>query len=72
MAADDKLFSVYQDWVHQNPGTHMDSGIEEDDKWQQRWKKIICLTTQCYDVFSVRERKKFVLTLAVDLDRIRK
>ena len=27
-AADDKLFGVYRDWVHQNPGTHLDVGIE--------------------------------------------
>ena len=27
-AADYKLFGGYQDWVHQNPGTHMYGGIE--------------------------------------------
>ena len=27
MAADDNLFGIYQDWVHQNPGTHMYDSI---------------------------------------------
>ena len=26
-ATDDMIFGVYQDWVPQNPGTHLDSGI---------------------------------------------
>ena len=32
IAADDMLFNIYQDWVHQNPGTHLNGGIEEDGK----------------------------------------
>ena len=28
IAADDKIFGVIQDWVNQNPGTHMDGSIE--------------------------------------------
>ena len=36
----DKLFGIYQYWVHQNPGTHPDGGIEEDGKWEQRRKNI--------------------------------
>ena len=26
------LYGVYQDWVHQNPGDHLDGGIAEDSK----------------------------------------
>ena len=40
-AADDKIFGVYQDWVHKNPRTHLDGGIEEDGKWQDRWKQLV-------------------------------
>ena len=36
--ADDNILRVYQYWVHQDPGTHLDSGIEEDSKWQDMWK----------------------------------
>ena len=30
MYANDKIFGVYQDWLQQNTGTHLDGGIEED------------------------------------------
>ena len=32
--ADDALFGVYQDWLHQNTGIHTDGGIDEDGKWK--------------------------------------
>ena len=32
----DMLFGVYQDWVHQNSGNYLDSGIKEDGKWKSR------------------------------------
>ena len=31
------LFGVYQDWVHQNTGNHLDDGIKEDGKLQPMW-----------------------------------
>ena len=37
-SADEHNFRVYNDWVHQNPVTHLDGRIEEDDKWKQIWK----------------------------------
>ena len=40
MAANDALFGVYQDWVHQIPGIHLDGGINEGGKWQARWKNL--------------------------------
>ena len=36
--ADDNILGVYQDWVQQNLGKNLDDGIEEDSKWQERWK----------------------------------
>ena len=32
LGADDMLFSIYQDWVHQKPRDHLDGGITEDGK----------------------------------------
>ena len=26
------IYGVYQDWVHQNPGDHLDGGIAEDSE----------------------------------------
>ena len=34
------LFGIYQDWVHQNPGIHLDGEINEDVKWQARWENL--------------------------------
>ena len=29
-----RLREVYGDWVHGNPGTHLDSSVAEDGLWQ--------------------------------------
>ena len=49
-AAANELFGVYQDWVHQNNGTHLDGGITEGGKWQYRRRKLFCFQNQRYDV----------------------
>ena len=41
LGANYMLYGVYQDWVHQNPGEHLDEGIAEDSKWQVRWKTFL-------------------------------
>ena len=38
--ADDNILGVYQDLLHHNTEMHMDGGIEEDIKWQERWKTV--------------------------------
>ena len=69
-AADDKLFGIYEDWLHQNFVTRLWGGVKNYDKWQQSWKKIIS-PTQHYDVPSGRVGKWFVAALAVVLGGIR-
>ena len=32
--ADNDLFDIYQDWVHQKPGIQLDGGIDVGCKWQ--------------------------------------
>ena len=34
------IYGVYQYWVHQNPGDHLDGGIAEDSKWQEWWENL--------------------------------
>ena len=42
--AEGMIFGVYQDWVQQNHGKHMEGGITEDGKWQDMWKNLsVCL-----------------------------
>ena len=70
MDSDGGMFSVYQDWVHQNTGTHLDGGINKYGKWQARRKKL-CLPTQHYDLPSGRVGNCFVSTLTSEIDGIR-
>ena len=49
----------------------MDGGIAEDSKWQERWKKIVCMPTQRYDAPSRKVGKIFVVILSVELDGVR-
>ena len=64
------LYGVYQDWLHQNSGDHLDGGIEEERKWQAQWEKLVCFPTQCYDSPSRKDGKGFVGILSVELDRV--
>ena len=52
--ANNMIFWVYQDWVHQNPGNHMDGGSTEDGKCKYRWENLfICLpnaTMHCLEI----------------------
>ena len=34
------LWEVYGDWVHGNPGTHLDGGVKEDGLWQGWWRDL--------------------------------
>ena len=43
------LYELYQDWVHQNPGEHLDGGIAEYIKWQARSEKLVCMLNQRCD-----------------------
>ena len=71
IGADYMLYGVYQDWVHQNPGDHLDVVIEENSKWQSRWEKLVCMPTQRYDAPSGKVGKRFVVILSVELDGVR-
>ena len=67
-ASDDALFGIYEYWVHQNTGNHMNDGIKEEGKWHDRWENILCFSTQRYDAPSSRFRIKFVLIISLELD----
>ena len=41
---------VYGDHVHQNDGTHLSGGIEDDKIWQDRMNQLIVLQPQQYDL----------------------
>jgi hypothetical protein len=35
-----KLHAVYGDYIHANPGTHLDGGIADDDFWQDSYRRL--------------------------------
>ena len=35
-----RLQEVYGDWVHANPGTHLDGGIRDNSAWQAWWRDL--------------------------------
>ena len=65
LRSDYMLYGVYQDWVHQFTGEHLDVGIAEDSKWQVRWEKLVCMPTQQYDTPFGKVGKRFVGILSV-------
>ena len=71
LGADYMIYGICQDWVHQNPGDHLDGGIAEESNWKLRWEKLVCMTTQRYDAPSGKVGKRFVVILSVELDGIR-
>ena len=67
MNSSDEMFGVYQGWVHQNTGIHLDVRIDEDGKWQAR---LIFKCTQRYNVLNGRVGNFFVLALMAELGGI--
>ena len=68
-AADDKIFSIYQDWVHQNIETHLDGGMKKMVS-VSRGEKLVIMPTQHYDVPYSRIGNRFVRIVYVKIDRI--
>ena len=55
-----KLERVYGEKIHQNDGTHLDGGVVDDTVWQARWREVMALPPQRYDVPSGRVGRLFV------------
>ena len=64
------LFGVYQDWLHQNPGEHLDIAITKDGKWQNLGVKHVCIPTYQYAVPSRKFGSRFVGILYVGIDGV--
>jgi hypothetical protein len=69
--ADRKLLEVYGDYIHQNDGTHLDGGIQDDAVWQEYWRKLVTLPPQRYDVPSGPIGRRFVRLLTKELEGIK-
>ena len=71
LGANYMLYGVYQNWVHQNPGDHLNEGIAEDSKWQVCGKKFVCMTIQRYYAPSGKVSERSLRIQSVELDGVR-
>ena len=65
-----KLKEVYGDHLHQDDGTHLDGGIRDDAEWQARWRLIVGLPPQRYNVPNGAVGRLFVRELAAELSGV--
>ena len=56
---------------HKNPGEQLDGITVEDGKCQARWKQLICMPNQFYEVTFGKVRRIFFGILSVELDGVR-
>ena len=68
---DFRLQEVYRDWVHTNPGTHLDGGIGNDAAWQAWWRDLTFLPSRRYDAPIRKVGRGFVEKLGGDLNGVR-
>ena len=61
------LREVYGDWVHVNPGIHLNRGIRDDSAWQAWWRDLAVMPSRRYDAPSGRVGRRFVGTLREEL-----
>ena len=65
------LREVYGDWVHGNPGTHLDGGVKEDGLWQGWWCDLAVMPPRRYEAPSGKVGRRYVNALADELPGIR-
>ena len=58
-----RLQEVYGDWVHANPGTHLDRGVRNDSACQAWWRDLAVMPLRRYGTPSGRFGRRFVETL---------
>ena len=62
-----RLREVYGDWVHGNPGTHLDGGISEDGRWQKWGRDLAVMPPRRYDAPSGKVGRRFVNVLVREM-----
>jgi hypothetical protein len=69
--ADLLLEKVFGDYVHQNPGTHLNGGIADDVDWQEYWSRLIVFPGSQYDAPKGAVGRRFVEMVADLLDGVK-
>ena len=65
------LREVYRDWVHGNPGTHLNGGVANDSAWQVWWHDLAVIPSRRYDAPSGKVGRQFVKMLGTKLQGVR-
>ena len=68
---DQHLREVYGDWVHANPGTHLDSGVKDNSAWQACWSDLAVMPSRRYGAPSGKVGQRFLGTLWVEMQGVR-
>ena len=64
------LQEVYGDWVHRNPGTHLDGGVKDDSAWQAWRHDLAVIPSRKYYAPSGKVGRRFVGTLGVEMQGV--
>ena len=66
-----RLWEVYGDWVHANPGTYLDRGVRDNSECQVWWHDLAVMPSRRYDAPSGKFGCRFVGTLGEELKGVR-
>ena len=66
-----RLREVYGDWVHGNPGTHLDGGITDDGMWQGWWRDLAVMPSKRYEAPCGKVGMRYVNALVRELRGLR-
>ena len=66
-----RLREVYRDWVHGNPGTHLDGGITDEWKCQGWWRDLAVMPSKRYEAPCGKVGMRYVNALVRELRGLR-
>ena len=66
-----RLQEVYGDWVHGNPGTHLDGRIMDDGTWQWWWSDLAVIPSRRYKAPCGKVGRRYVNALVRELRGVR-
>ena len=66
-----RLREVYGNWVHGNPGTHLNGGVANDSAWQAWWRDLAVMPSRRYDAPSGKVGCRFVGMLGTEMQGVR-
>ena len=65
------LREFYGDWVHGNPGTHLDIRVADNGAWQEWWRDLAVMPSRQYESPIRKVGRRFVNALVGELRGVR-